>query len=129
MAIVDEAGALGGAAALAMAGIWSRSLGIHVLAVDKPARAYGALACVGQPTIQTAVVVLALAAAMAVGAAVGAGLPMAGVMMGLSISALISIGVAALARRLIGGPTGDIAGAVQQLAEIGVYLGLAAALA
>jgi len=33
-----------------------------------------------------------------------------------------------MARRLIGGQTGDILGAAQQLAEIAIYLGLALAL-
>ena len=34
-----------------------------------------------------------------------------------------------MARRLIGGQTGDILGAAQQLAEIAIYLGLALAIA
>lgn len=129
VAIVEESGARGGMGALAAAAIWSRSLGIHVLAVHKPARAYGALASVGQPTLRTAMLALALAAALAVTAAFLANLPLAGMVAGLAAAALLALGLAALARRLIGGPTGDIAGAVQQLGEIGVYLGLAAALA
>jgi adenosylcobinamide-GDP ribazoletransferase len=52
-----------------------------------------------------------------------------GVVLGLALASLLVTLLAGLARRLIGGQTGDIAGAAQQLAEIGVYLGLAAGFA
>jgi adenosylcobinamide-GDP ribazoletransferase len=115
-------------AALTAAAIWSRVLGIHVLAIDAPARAYGALATVGMPTLRTARIALGLGAGLCLIAALICGAPMGGLILGLGLAALAALGMAATARRLIGGPTGDIAGAVQQLAEIAVYLGLVIAL-
>ena len=45
---------------------------------------------------------------------------------GLIFAALAMLAVVALARRLIGGYTGDVLGAVEQAAEVGFLLGLAA---
>jgi adenosylcobinamide-GDP ribazoletransferase len=45
---------------------------------------------------------------------------------GLILATLGGLAVVALARRLIGGYTGDVLGAVEQMAEIGLLLGLAA---
>jgi adenosylcobinamide-GDP ribazoletransferase len=45
---------------------------------------------------------------------------------GLILASLCTLAVVALARRLIGGYTGDVLGAVEQAAEIGFLLGLAA---
>jgi adenosylcobinamide-GDP ribazoletransferase len=115
-------------AALMAAAVWSRVLGIHVLAIDAPARAYGALATVGMPTVQTARIALGLGAGLCLIAALMGGAPILGLMIGLALAAVVGLGMAATARRLIGGPTGDIAGAVQQLSEICVYLGLVLAL-
>ncbi len=128
IALIEEGGLAATLGALAIAAIWSRTLGIHVLAVEKPARAYGALATVGQPTVRTAQIALGLAGGLCLAAALAVGLPMAGLMLGLALGVFIALGMAATARRLIGGPTGDIAGAVQQLGEIAVMLGLVLAL-
>ena len=45
-----------------------------------------------------------------------------------ALTALNAVLVGRLCRRLIGGQTGDIAGATQQLDEIAIYLGFALAL-
>jgi adenosylcobinamide-GDP ribazoletransferase len=45
---------------------------------------------------------------------------------GLILAALSALAAVALARRLIGGYTGDVLGTVEQMAEIGLLLGLAA---
>jgi adenosylcobinamide-GDP ribazoletransferase len=109
---------------LAAAAIWSRVLGIHVLAIDPPARAYGALATVGQPSLMTARLALGLGAALCLVLGLAGGIPAGGLILGLALGVFAALGLAAVARRLIGGPTGDIAGAIQQLAEIAVYLGI-----
>ena len=57
-------------------------------------------------------------------AAAGA-LPLGGVLLGFALSALAASWLSRLAIRLIGGQTGDILGAAQQLGEIAIYLGLA----
>jgi len=44
---------------------------------------------------------------------------------GLILAALGALAIVALARRLIGGYTGDVLGAVEQMAEVGLLLGLA----
>ncbi len=54
--------------------------------------------------------------------------PPNGLLLALALAALATLGLARLARRLIGGQTGDIVGAVQQVTEIAVYLGFALAL-
>ena len=48
------------------------------------------------------------------------------VLAGLILGVLGALTVVGLARRLIGGYTGDVLGAVEQMAEIGLLLGLAA---
>jgi adenosylcobinamide-GDP ribazoletransferase len=45
--------------------------------------------------------------------------------LGLGIGVVLAAGVMALARRLIGGRTGDVLGAVEQVVEVGVLLGVA----
>jgi adenosylcobinamide-GDP ribazoletransferase len=128
VALIEEGNLAILLAGLIAAAIWSRVLGIHVLAIDAPARAYGALATVGMPTVETARIALGLGAGLCLIIAVSGGAPILGLMIGLALAAIVALGLAATARRLIGGPTGDIAGAVQQLAEIAVYLGLVLAL-
>lgn len=123
-ALVERGGALLACAALAGAAGWSRALGIQLLARDAPARAYGAVADVGRPTPLTALVTLLLAATLALGAGAAGGLPLPAVALALALGYLAMQGLRRLALRLIGGPTGDIAGATQQLAEIAFYLGL-----
>ena len=55
-------------------------------------------------------------------------LPLAGIVLGIALSALASLWLSRTATRLIGGQTGDILGAAQQLGEIAIYLGLAMAI-
>jgi adenosylcobinamide-GDP ribazoletransferase len=55
-------------------------------------------------------------------------LPMGAVLVGLAGGVVLAIAVAILARRLIGGHTGDVLGAVEQLFEVGFLLGVAALL-
>jgi adenosylcobinamide-GDP ribazoletransferase len=55
-------------------------------------------------------------------------LPMGAVLVGLLGGAALAIAMALLARRLIGGHTGDVLGAVEQLFEVGFLLGVAALL-
>ncbi len=108
-----------GAAAL------SRSLALVPLALLPPARAGGAGFAAGRPARQ------AFAAAISFGVLfallpVTAGTPLAHAAAAIGLSALAAHGVTVLAKRQIGGQTGDVAGAAQQLAEIIYYLALAA---
>ncbi|PTM38667.1 adenosylcobinamide-GDP ribazoletransferase [Bosea sp. 124] len=126
--ILEAAGAWAATAALLAAAPWSRAEGLRLLATQEPARSGGASASVGQPSRDTAVFALAASGALALVAALASPLPVAGLAVGLLLARLAAMGLARLAGRLIGGQTGDILGATQQLAEIAIYLGFALAL-
>jgi adenosylcobinamide-GDP ribazoletransferase len=115
--------------AILIAAMVSRVEGVRILATLPTARAYGASATVGRPSIRVACFAGGLALCLAAFIAAASSLPFAGVLAGLALSGLLVSLLGLMARRLIGGQTGDIAGAAQQLSEIGLYLGLAAALA
>lgn len=124
-AITQAAGAWAGAAAILAAAAWSRAEGVRLLAAEVPARSSGASAAVGRPAMATAWTALLLSLVLAATATFAAGLPPAGLALGLVLASLAVSGLARLARRLIGGQTGDIVGAAQQIAEIAIYCGFA----
>lgn len=126
--IVASAGGWVAAAVLLVAAMASRAAGIRLLASEGPARAGGASAAVGRPGSATAWIAIGLAATLGLGLTLAAKAPPNGLLLALSLAALATLGLARLARRLIGGQTGDIVGAVQQVTEIAVYLGFALAL-
>jgi adenosylcobinamide-GDP ribazoletransferase len=109
-------------AALVAAGAASRAALAPVMTMLPVARAEGLAAGAGRPhplRAAAAVLVAALISVVLLGKASAAAL-LAG--------AAATFVVAWLARRQIGGHTGDVLGAVQQLTEIGVLLGTVAAL-
>lgn len=112
-------GALGAAVAAA---VWSRALMPVLMAALPNARGTGLSQSVGRPAPQAVTLGLGLAAVLA--------LLLAGwaVLIPALLAVLAVLGLAALARAKIGGQTGDILGAAQQLAEITCLLALSAAL-
>jgi adenosylcobinamide-GDP ribazoletransferase len=122
--LLEELGGTACAAGLLAAAGWSRAEGIRLLAREAPARAYGAAAAVGQPQLSTAYMALGLAALIGAFISLIGGLAVEGYILGLVVSTLLTMLLAFIARRLIGGPTGDIAGAAQQLAEIAILSSL-----
>jgi adenosylcobinamide-GDP ribazoletransferase len=123
-AVADRLGA--GAACLALVAVASASrvVALAPLWLLPPAKPDGRSASVGRPSDTT----MATAAALAVGIALllltpAFGLPRAGV--ALIVCALSAWPVLTLSRRLIGGQTGDVAGATQQVAEIAMLAVLA----
>ena len=86
------------------------------------------VAALSQLGIQTTTLIAAVGA---IGLAIGLALQStlsniaAGIMLGLALSVLATYWLSRTATRLIGGQTGDILGAAQQLGEIAIYLGLA----
>jgi adenosylcobinamide-GDP ribazoletransferase len=126
--ILDAAGAWAVSAALLAAAPWSRFEGLRLLASQGQARTAGTAASVGQATPATVAIAGLLAAAIAAALTVAANLPLAGLVLGLALAHLASRWLAGLAQRLIGGQTGDILGAAQQLSEFAIYLGFALAL-
>jgi adenosylcobinamide-GDP ribazoletransferase len=124
-AIQQGAGAWAAAAAVLVAAPWSRVEGIRILATTPPTRRDGASASVGQPDRSILPVAYGLSGALALLLVAAGALPFAGVLIGLALSALTTLWLSRTAIRLIGGQTGDILGAAQQLGEIAIYLGLA----
>jgi adenosylcobinamide-GDP ribazoletransferase len=126
--IVAAAGGWVAASTLLVAAMASRAAGVRLLACESPARTGGASAAVGRPSSATAWIAIGLAATLGLGLTLAAKAPPNGLLLALALAALATLGLARLARRLIGGQTGDIVGAVQQVTEIAVYLGFALAL-
>jgi adenosylcobinamide-GDP ribazoletransferase len=128
LALLARAGAIAAladppavAAALVAAGAVSRAALPTVMTTLPQARTDGLAASGGRPHPLRPAAAVLIAALIAL-ALLGGTAPAA-----LVAGALGALGVALLARRQIGGYTGDVLGAVQQLTEIGVLFGLLAA--
>jgi adenosylcobinamide-GDP ribazoletransferase len=126
-AVLQGAGAWAVAAAVLVAAPWSRVEGVRILATVEPSRSSGASAAVGQPDRSVLPIAYGLSGVLALLLVIVGALPLAGIVLGLALSALTTFWLSRTAIRLIGGQTGDILGAAQQLGEIAIYLGLAIA--
>jgi len=105
----------------------SRTLALLPLYLLSPARQEGAGLAAAAPTesvfgIAAVIAFLLWLLPLLAGAGLGR------VLIALILSAAAAYGVTVLARRLLGGQTGDVAGAAQQAAEIAAYLVFAAQL-
>jgi adenosylcobinamide-GDP ribazoletransferase len=128
LALLARAGAIAAlaeplavAAALVAAGAGSRAALPTVMAALPQARLDGLAASAGPPhplRVAAALLIAALIALVVLGGTAPAA---------LVAGALGALAVALLARRQIGGQTGDVLGATRQLTEIGVLLGALAA--
>ncbi len=105
-------------AALVAAGAFSRSLMAVAMRMMPAAREDGLAAGAGTPGARAAMVSLAVGSALAVVLL----LPWTW-LAALAAGCLGALAVAGLAKRLIGGKTGDVLGAIQQAAEAGVLAG------
>ena len=123
--ILDRAGPIAAAAVFLLAAVLSRLSGVRLLATMAAARSTGASAAVGRPSQRTAWLAYAIGLLLALCCSLATGMPLRGLLLGLALTALNAVLVVRLCRRLIGGQTGDIAGATQQLDEIALYLGFA----
>lgn len=110
---------LDGAAALIAVHALSRGWLPWLMRKDTPARADGLAAEAGKPSAEAALWAAGLGIAIAV-VALGPG----PALLAAAVSAAAALGVAALARRRLGGYTGDTLGAAEQMAEIGALLAL-----
>lgn len=102
----------------------SRTAGLMPLVFLAPARRDGMSQAVGQPARETFWRAGGIAFALAVVLGTLAGLPAAGVILMLVLSGLSGLALTRFAKRHLGGQTGDIAGAAQQVAEIAALIGL-----
>ncbi|MBI3515021.1 MAG: adenosylcobinamide-GDP ribazoletransferase [Proteobacteria bacterium] len=108
-------------AALVAAHAASRAAMPLLLALLEPARSDGLAASLGRPSdmvLAQAVILGVLLCALVTG-------PFAGIV-ALSFAALVLAGLETLARRQIGGYTGDVLGAAQQVTEVAILLALSA---
>jgi len=122
-ALILHAGAPRAALALVAAEAASRAAGILLLAALPPAHADGASAGVGRPS-PSAALRTALTAALVVAVLLVPAFGVAATLAGLVAPLLALAVMIRQARRLVGGQTGDIAGATQQVAEIVFLLGV-----
>ena len=120
--------ALGAAAAVVHAAALSRTAELIPLALSPSARTDGASASFGRPSPAALARAALIAAAVALLLVLAAALPLTGVALGFELAAAVAFGMTRLSNRLIGGQTGDVAGAVQQLGEIAALIGLLLAL-
>lgn len=99
----------------------SRAVLVPVMAWVAPARPDGLAKDAGKPTIAAVL----MASAIAIGVAFALLNPVAAI-----LALILAAGAAAVlsiwARRALGGQTGDVLGAIQQIAEIGVFTAAAA---
>ena len=110
-------------AILAAAGAASRAAGLALTALLEPARIDGAAASTGRPGPE-GLVAASLSAALLVLLLLVPTLGVRAMVVALVASALTLFAMARLSQAKIGGQTGDVAGATQQVAEIAILLGL-----
>jgi adenosylcobinamide-GDP ribazoletransferase len=102
----------------------SRTAGLMPLVFLSPARRDGMSQAVGQPARETFWLAAGIAGGIALVLGALAGLPPIGVALTLVLSGLSGVALTGFASRHLGGQTGDIAGAAQQVAEIAALIGL-----
>jgi adenosylcobinamide-GDP ribazoletransferase len=122
--LIARLGPSGAAAAVVVAAALSRSAGLLLMTLLPPARMAGASYAVGRPDGGAVAAAWAICTVMGLAAALVSPLPFAGVALSFLLAAGAALAMTRLAGRLISGQTGDVGGAVQQLAEIAAYLGL-----
>ncbi|MGI8569966.1 MAG: adenosylcobinamide-GDP ribazoletransferase [Methylocella sp.] len=124
--IVDESQGLAGAVLIGAAAL-SRTASLMPLALLPPARENGTGFAAGKPE-RAALKVAACFAVVFALAPVVAGAYLARSLAGIAAATGAAYAIVLLARKQIGGQTGDVAGAAQQFSEIAYYLAFAARL-
>ncbi len=122
--IADESLGLAAAVIIGAAAL-SRTASLMPLALLPPARENGTGFAAGKPERAALAVATCLAVVFAL-APVVAGAPPIRSLAGIAAAASAAYATVPLARKQIGGQTGDVAGAAQQLSEIAYYLAFAA---
>ncbi len=110
---------------LIAAAILSRTLSLGLFAALPAVRADGVASAVGKPQTRATAIAGGLTIALTLLFTLP-GLGAARVCLGFVVAMLVTIGLGFVARRQIGGQTGDVLGAAQVLAEIGFLAGLLA---
>ena len=127
-AIADHGDALQASLAVLIAASLSRTASLMPLSFLAPARADGAAHAVGRPSREAFWIAAALAAACALIIGLVAKYPTSAITLMTALALAAGWGMTRFSARHLGGHTGDIAGATQQLAEIAALIGLLIAL-
>jgi adenosylcobinamide-GDP ribazoletransferase len=122
--ILARLGPFGAAAALVLVAALSRTAGLVLMTLLPPARMVGSAYAAGQPEPGVVIVAWLACAALALAAGIATPLPWLGLLLAFLFAGAVALAMTRLSARLIGGQTGDVGGAIQQLAEIVAYLGL-----
>ncbi len=122
-ALIPLAGPWRTIAILAAAGAASRAAGIALLAILEPARPDGASAAAGRPGPE-GLLAAVLSGALLVALLLVPTLGIRATFVGLFAPVAAVFVMSRLSQSKIGGQTGDVAGATQQVAEIAILLGL-----
>ncbi len=125
-ALLDRSGLGAAATAILASAAVSRMLSLLPMLILPAARPDGLGHSVGRPAAQAAQMGLALAAVIGIALPAWAGLSLWHGVLACAVAALAALIVVSIARRHIGGHTGDVAGASQQASEIGFLLALLA---
>jgi adenosylcobinamide-GDP ribazoletransferase len=121
--LLDRTGAVSTAVALVLAASLSRVAALAPMVLLAPARPGGASAAVGRPSKASVGIAGGIGLALAL-LGLPAGLPLAGLVLMPLLALTASLVLSGIARAKIGGQTGDVIGACQQIAEIAALLGL-----
>jgi adenosylcobinamide-GDP ribazoletransferase len=121
--IAGRIGPAGAAAAVVFAAALSRTAPLMLLTLP-PARTGGMSYVAGRPARGTMAAAWAVCAVLGIAAALAGPLPLLGAALAFLAALVLARGMRKLSLRLIGGHTGDVAGAVQQLVEVAAYLSL-----
>lgn len=122
--LISRLGPWTSAVAVILVAASSRTAGLILMTLIPPARMAGWSYAVGQPSWRTLGVAWLVCAVLASLAALTAPLAPAGILLALILAAFVALIMTRLSSKLIGGQTGDVGGATQQLAEIAALLGL-----
>lgn len=127
--IVSRTDAVDAVATILIVASLSRTAGLMPLVFLPPARRDGLSHAVGQPPRETFFLAAGIAGAIAVVLGALAGLPPFGIALVIALSGLSGLALIGFAARHLGGQTGDVVGAAQQVAEIAALIGLLTVLA
>jgi adenosylcobinamide-GDP ribazoletransferase len=123
-ALIDETSAFSAALLMLVAAALSRTIGLTSITLLPPARPGGFSSAVGRPTSATYVTAMMLAVFFVGAATSAANIPVMAGFLGIVLAMGMALLMTGWSLRAIGGQTGDIAGAVQQIAEIAFYAGV-----
>jgi adenosylcobinamide-GDP ribazoletransferase len=123
-ALADALGLLATMAALVTVAGLSRTFALLPLTLLEPARLDGASAAVGRPSWATFAIACIIAVLASLAIAWPAGHAPASISLALVLAFAACVLMTRWSKASIGGQTGDVAGAAQQLAEIGALIGL-----